>query len=303
MDFRELSYLTAIAKYQNITKAAEALFISQPGLSKFLTNLENDLGLKLFERVDKKYLATYAGERYLNYARNILETKASLDAELADIIKRDVGVLDVGIPNMRCTYILPKVLPVFNKRYPNVNVNIFEGTSTAIDKRLLDGDLDIAFYSKPHELNQALEYQTLATEELLICTCKDHPIKNFSRNNPASSYKKIDLSILKNERLILLSTEQRTGQISRYYLKQAGINFSNNPLTINNMPAIIDLTEAGYGVSFIFDSHLRYHLPVPEIDCYSFGEPKITSDFTAAFRKKSYMTKYARDFISMVADL
>ena len=86
MDFRELQFITAIARHQNITKAAEALYITQPALSKFLASLENELGLKLFDRVDRKYIPTYAGGRYLEYARTILDTKASLDSELADII-------------------------------------------------------------------------------------------------------------------------------------------------------------------------------------------------------------------------
>ena len=95
MDFRDLTYITAIAKYQNLTKAAEALYISQPGLSKFLTQLEDEAGLKLFDRIERRYIPTYAGKRYLEYARSILDTKASLDAELSDIIKRDIGVLNI----------------------------------------------------------------------------------------------------------------------------------------------------------------------------------------------------------------
>ena len=155
MNFREMSYITAIAKYQNITKAAEALHISQPGLSKFLSNLENELGLKLFDRADKKYIPTYAGQRYLEYSHKITDMKSSLDAELSDIIKRNIGVLNIGLPNMRCAFMLPKTLPVFSRKYPNVKVNIFEGTSAVIDVKLLEGDIDLAFYSKPHELNSA----------------------------------------------------------------------------------------------------------------------------------------------------
>lgn len=296
MDFRELSYVVGIAKYQNITKAAEALYISQPNLSKFLSSLENNLGIKLFKRVDKKYFPTYAGERYLSYAKNILEAKASLDAEISDIIKKEIGVLNIGLPNMRCTFMLPKTLPPFNKKYPNVKVNIFEGTSATIDQKLLDAEIDLAFYSKPYKLNPHIEYKTIANEELLICTCKDHPVKKSARDNPASPHKKIDLEAIKNERLILLSPEQRTGQISRWYLQQNNISLGNS-ITTNNMPAVISLTEQGWGVSFIFESHLRWHSPVPKIETFSFGEPRVTSDFVAAFRKGSYLSNYARDFI------
>lgn len=93
MDFRELSYITAIAKYQNITKAAESLYISQPTLSKFLKALEEDIGLKLFRRLGNRYVLTHAGECYLQKAEQILQLKNELDLELADIMKRDVGVL------------------------------------------------------------------------------------------------------------------------------------------------------------------------------------------------------------------
>ena len=296
MDFRDLSYITAIAKYQNITRAAEAIPVSQPALSKFLQTIEEELGLRLFDRADKKYIPTYAGERYLEYARAILDTKASLDSELADIIKRDVGVLNIGLPNMRCAYVLPKTLPEFNSMYPNVKVNIFEGTSAVIDKRLLEGETDLAFYSKPHKPNVHLEYETLAHEELRVCTCRNHPVKASAVNGH------IELSALRDERLILLSPEQRTGQISRYWLARAGIPLTNS-ITTNNMPAVMSLTEQGWGVSFIFESHLRWHSPVPEIDTYSFGDGHVMSDFVAAYRKGSYLSSYAREFIRIAGKL
>ncbi|MBQ7732392.1 MAG: LysR family transcriptional regulator [Synergistaceae bacterium] len=299
MDFRELTYFVCIAKHQNMTRAAEELHVSQPSLSQVISSLEKDTGLKLFDRIERKYKPTFAGERYLSYARQILETKANLDSELDDIIKREVGVLNIGLPNVRCTFMLPKTLPEFNAKYPNVKVNIFEGTSAVIDKRLMNGDIDLAFYSKPHELNANLEYETLAAEELLICTCKN----KFSAQN-----KRLDLHAIKNERLILLSPEQRTGQISRYYLQINNISLENS-ITINNMPAVISLTEQGWGVSFIFESHLRWHSlngQRPDLDTFSFGQPEspmVMSDFVAAYRKNYYMPKYARDFIEAAREL
>ena len=289
MDFKALQYTMAIARHHSFTLASEELHITQSALSQYMINLEGELGLKLFERSDKKYIPTYAGRRYLEYAHQILELKSSLDAELSDIIKRDVGVLNIGMPNMRCAFMLPKTLPVFSRKYPNVKVNIFEGTSAVIDAKLIDGEIDLAFYSKPHKLNPHLEYETLAPEELLICTCRNHAVKDSSADG------RIDISAIRDERLILLSPEQRTGQISRYYLKQAGIDLANS-ITTNNMPAVISLTEQGWGVSFIFESHLRWHSPKPEIDTYSLGEG-VYSDFVASKRKGCYLPAYARYFV------
>ena len=78
MDFREISYIAAIAKHQNITKAAEALYISQPALSKFLMSLEDELGLKLFDRVERKYIPTYTGKDTSNMPGLSLRPKRAL---------------------------------------------------------------------------------------------------------------------------------------------------------------------------------------------------------------------------------
>ena len=85
IDFKELTYVVAIAKYQNITKAAESLYITQPTLSKFLQTLEKNLGQKLFRKLGNRFLLTYAGERYVSKAIEILNLKKELDQEMGDV--------------------------------------------------------------------------------------------------------------------------------------------------------------------------------------------------------------------------
>ena len=75
MDFRDLTYLLAIARQQNITRAAESLYLSQPTLAKFLKGLEGELGLPLFERLGNKYIPTYAGEQYIKKPRKSWPSK------------------------------------------------------------------------------------------------------------------------------------------------------------------------------------------------------------------------------------
>ena len=302
MDFRDLTYVLAIAKHQNITKAADSLYVSQPTMSKFLIALEHDLGLKLFRRMGHRYLLTYAGERYVEKAQEILRLKTDLDAELADIIKRDVGVLNVAFAPVRCSYMLPYTLPAFQSLRPNVKVNVFEGNSTENDRRLLEGQVEVAFYSKPIDLNPLLEYETLREEEMLICTCKDHPLSRFAQPNPASSYPRLDPALLKNELLLRMLPDQRTRQITDNYFHEHGLVFENVMYT-GSLPAIMELVASGYGVSFIFESHLRHRSIQKPIDCYSFGEPRMTHDFVAAYRKGSYLSVYTREFIDVARQL
>ncbi len=299
MDFRELNYVLAIARHQNLTKAAESLYVGQPTLSKFLSSLEDSLGVKLFQKLGQKYVLTYAGEKYVEKATRIMCMKDDLDAELADIVKKDIGVLNIAFANMRCSYMLPIVLPAFHRQYPHVQVNVFEGNSDDNDRRLLSGQVDAAFYSSPAEKNAQIEYHSLAREELLICTCADHPLRQFATRTPESIYPKLELALLQSERVLMMRPEQRTRQIMDSILREKKIHFENILYT-SSIPAIMGLVSAGYGVSFVFESHLKHRPETQTIDCYSFGEPKTLCDFVAATRKGSYLSKYTQEFINIV---
>lgn len=301
MDFRELNYVLAIAEHQNITKAAEALYVSQPTLSKFLIALENDLGLKLFRRLGNKYVLTYAGERYVDYAARIRRQKADLDVELADILKNDVGVLNLAFARMRCTYMLPGTLPEFRRLYPNVKVNLYEGNSDENDRRLLEGQVDVAFYSRPATESTMLCYEPLDEEELLIITCKGHPIGRFAQQNPGG-WPILDPVLLEKETVILMQPEQRTRQITDALFQERKLRFEDTVYT-SNLPAIMGLVARGYGVSFLFEPHLRHRAERFELDCYSIGQGRVVSEFVAAYRKGSYLSSYARDYIKLVQEL
>ena len=299
MDFRKLKYVLAIAEHQSLTKAAEALYVGQPTLSKFLNTLEEDLGLPLFRKVGNKYLLTYAGKRYVEKAARILRLKEDLDAEIADILRRDVGVLNIALAKMRCSYLLPCTLPVFHMRYPNVKTNVLEGSSEENDRRLLSGQIDVAFYSMPSTPNPLIDYHTLATEELLICTCKGHPLRKHAQPNPHSPYPRLDLSLLEKELVLMMRPEQRTRQIMDSILYENRIQLTNVEYT-SNIQAIIGLVAHGYGISFVFETHLNHRLESLPIECYSFGNPRTLCDFVAATRKGSYVSRYAQEFIDIV---
>ena len=299
MDFRTLRYVVAIEENQSITKAARSLYVGQPTLSKFLIALEEELGLKLFRRLGQRYVPTYAGERYVERARKILKLGEDLDAEMRDILKRDVGVLRIAFPPIRGSYMLPQVLPLFQERHPNVQITVMEGSSEVNDQRLLSGQVDLAFYSRPAELNPLIEYRTLGQDELFLCTGEQHPLKSQSRPLPGSPYPHLDLSLLKDERVLLLTPSQRTRQITDMVLHEQRIQL-NDTLVTSNMQAIMGLVAGGYGVSFLFDCHLRHRVDPRPIACFRFGEKETLCDFVAASRKGSYLPVCAQDFIEMV---
>ncbi len=301
MDFKELSYVIAIAEHQNITKAANSLYLSQPTLTKFMQNLEKSMGQKLFRKVGNKFLLTYAGERYVDRGQQILQLKRELDVEMADIIKSNIGSLNISFPAVRGTYLLPCTLPPFKNLHPNVQINVLEASSAEIEKMLLAGTTDVAFFNAPYK-NPEIAYEIINTEEILLVMSPNHPKAGCGVKKKGCNYPWIDLKGLKDEMFIIQKPEQRTRQVVDLVLKDAGIT-PVNPLVTSNIAAGVELASQNYGIAFVCETHLKYMNLDDKLVKFSCGHPSVTIDFVAAYRKGAYLSYHAREYIKIVKDL
>ena len=300
MEFREMQYILTIEKYMNISRAAEALYISQPTLSKCLQKVEDEIGQPLFKRVGKRLLITYAGEVFTTQARNILEMERAMHQELSEIVQYGRGVLNIAFPSMRASYMLPEILPAFHKRYPNIKIKLMEGHSYLLDEALLRGDVDIAFYNLDKK-NPNLEYDAICSEELILVAAPDSPIREKAIHVPECRYPYLSIREIANELFILTNKMQRTRQVIDGLLLRENIELSNT-IEITNIMAGIQLAAKGYGFTLTSESHIR-HLTLPKNTCFfSVAVPGITSDFVAATRRNAYRSEFLQAFINIVRE-
>lgn len=122
-------YVFAIAKHHSISKAARELCITQPALTKYLKRLEEDLGTQLFDRAVIPISLTPAGKKFVEKAALILEIERSLQYDLNQISTDVRGKVTVGMNTEFCSNTIPYVLPEFRFRYPEIEVQIREGTT------------------------------------------------------------------------------------------------------------------------------------------------------------------------------
>ena len=111
MDFNKIHYLLAVAELQSFSKAAEKCFTSQPALTRCIKSMEQELGVKLFDRSSSPIRLTYAGERYVAGMRKILAMKGKLDQEMEEIANARRDRLVVGMPSTRCHTPYPAGIP------------------------------------------------------------------------------------------------------------------------------------------------------------------------------------------------
>ena len=300
MDFREMTYVMAIAKYKNITKAAESLYLTQPTLSKFLKSLEAEVGQPLFRRLGNKYIPTYAGERYIERSREILQLKKELDQEMGDIISNNEGILKIGFPPMRGTYMLPCTLPVFRSRYPEVRIMIREEMSDVLVKLIREGEIDLAFFNR-FENDKNIDYTVMSCEELLLVVSNENPICRMGVKMHGCSYPHMDLRLLSDQKVIMQVPGQRTRSITDQLFKSAGME-PNIILETSNIQAKAELAARDFGVAFIMETHLKHISCRDKLAFFSVGKPNTTVDFVAAYRMNSYIPFHAQEYMKIVKE-
>lgn len=300
MDFKDLNYIIAIEKYQNITKAADSLYITQPTLTKFLQQQERILGQKLFKKLGNRFVPTYAGERYVARAKDMLKIKKELDQEMGDIARNQEGALKIAFPSMRGTYMLPCTLPIFHSLYPNVKLDILEAQSSRLESMIIDGDTDLAFFNLPVK-SPDIDWEIISHEEVLLVLCAAHPLARDGVFRPGCKYPWMDIARLKNEGFILQLPGQRTRQTVDILLKGCGFT-PYIKLQTGNIHASVELVSKGYGACFVTETHLKHIGLESRLAYFSVGHPCTTVNFVAAFRRGSYIPYHAQEYIKIVRD-
>ena len=154
MKLQQLKYLLAIADNGlNITAAAERLYTSQPGVSKQLKLLEEELGLQLFTRKGKSLGGiTVAGEQVIGRARLIMQEVENIRSLASDYYQEEEGTLSIATTHTQARYVLPEVVREFRKRYPRVSLNLHQGTSEQIADMVAANEIDFAIATGSREL-------------------------------------------------------------------------------------------------------------------------------------------------------
>ena len=144
MKLQQLKYLLAIVDNGlNITAAADRLYTSQPGVSKQLKLLEEELGLQLFTRKGKSLEGTTAaGHQVIERARLIMQEVENIRNLASDYYQEEEGTLSIGTTHTQARYVLPEVVKAFRQFYPSVNLNLHQGTSEQIADMVAAKEID-----------------------------------------------------------------------------------------------------------------------------------------------------------------
>jgi DNA-binding transcriptional LysR family regulator len=176
MELRELKYFLAVTKEQSISKAAQALFVTQPNLSRQMQNLEREIGKQLFIRGTKKITLTEAGRLLRKRAEEILELYNQTEAELNTPIADVSGDIYIGGGESYVMGLIAKAAHCVQKEFPNVKYHLFSGDSATISERLDKGLIDFGIFIEPFDLSKYDYLRLPLTDTWGILMRKDSPL-------------------------------------------------------------------------------------------------------------------------------
>ncbi len=174
MQFRQLEYFAAVAQTRHFTRAAEAVHVAQPSLSKQIDALERELGTRLFNRARGNITLTPAGETLLPLARRILADVESARVQVQELVGLARGRLRLGATPSLSTVLLPGALHRFCAEYPGIDIRVEERGGRELVRMLAHGELDLALVILPlHQRDPALATATLLREPLVVAAPAD----------------------------------------------------------------------------------------------------------------------------------
>ena len=241
MTFRQLQAFLALVRERSSSRAAGRIHLSQPTLSQHIRELERELGKRLFTRRGREAGLTEAGRVFQPYALRV--TTAAEDGRQAvshlDGLRH--GSLVIGAGTTPGIYLLPRVVAVFQRRYPNIQLTLHIANSGVIEQRVRDGDVDLGVVGG-HVLGPGERCVAAGLmDELLLITGRAH---RWARR------RYVGRAELAAERLLVREAGSATRQVMERALQQAGI-VPSSTMELNHTEAIKECVMAGLGVAFV----------------------------------------------------
>ena len=224
MELRHLRYFLAVADALHFTKAAQGLPVSQPALSAQVKQLEQEVGVPLFDRVGRSVQLTRAGVIFREHARRALREMELAQTAIAEAEGLEGGALAVGVVQTVNAYLVPEIVSRFSTMYPHVVLKLDELSGPDIESGLKDGLLDLGIGFVPVKSDR-VESQQMFEEDFVLITSPRHRL---------ASRRLLPMSSLTDQALILLPGLFCTRQLLDASFEQAGVR----PTVIAEMNSI-----------------------------------------------------------------
>ncbi|MCK9468017.1 MAG: HTH-type transcriptional regulator CysB [Porticoccaceae bacterium] len=292
MKLQQLRYIWEVARHDlNVSATAQSLYTSQPGISKQVRLLEDELGVEIFSRSGKHLTrVTPAGQEILEIAGEILHRVENIKQLASEYSSPDRGSLSIATTHTQARYALPRVIDSFIRKYPNVSLHMHQGTPLQISELAAEGGVDFAIATEALELYSNLLMMPCYRWNRCVLVPRDHPL---------AALKQISIEDVAAHPIVTYVF----GFTGRSRLDEAFTAKNLQPqvvFTATDADVIKTYVRLGLGIGIV--AHMAYD-PVQDADLVALDaghlfQPSITS---IGFRRGTYLRGFMYDFIERFA--
>jgi DNA-binding transcriptional LysR family regulator len=287
MELRQLEYFYTVSKLNNFTRAAEQLHVAQPSITNAIHNLEQELGVQLFDRTKRRITRTNEGEFFLERVEKILNNVQEAISDLNDLKNLNKGIIKLGIPPMIGAYLFPTLFICFKQAYPKLELQVLEEGSKSMLSILENDDLDLGIIILPEE-SKTLNMIPINTEQIVICLAEGHRL---------SKEKTISFRQLEDEQFILFKDDSYIRNEVIHQCNKYGFA-PNIVLSSNQTETIKGLVSKGIGISFLMNDIAKNDDKFISIPL----EEPMNVTIGLAWQKDKAISRAAQAFISFIVN-
>jgi len=273
MTLNELRYIVAVSRERNFRRAAERCFVTQPALSLAIQKLEEELGVKLFERKKNDISLTTVGEAIVEQAARVLDEADRIKQLARQGTNPLVGALRLGAIYTVGPYLLPELIPILRKLASEMPLDVEENTTANLENQLRNGMLDAVIIALPF-VAPGVETLALYDEGFVVAVPVDHPW---------SSKPSISAEELSQEKVLLLNS----GHCFSNQVLEACPSLSRNGEVLqgNSLETVRNMVASGLGITVLPMSATSARYSSPLIKLIPFAAPMPTRRIALAWRK------------------
>jgi len=285
---RRLQVFHAVAKHLSFTKAAEALFMTQPAVTFQIRQLEEHFDTRLFDRAHGRIALTAAGQVALEYAEKILGMSAELDTRLKEMSGQVAGPLLIGASTTIAEFMLPQVLGEFKSRYPGVVPRLFVANSEAVQARIAERTLDLGFIEGESHL-PSLVTDTCSEDELQVVCAPSHPLAKAGTVAPKA---------LTEHAYISREPGSGTREVIDHYLQKAGVSPDTLQVVmeLGSPEALKGLAATGLGFAIMSRATVAKETQLGQLVRIPLA-PRLTRRLSVVYPKERFHSRLVNTFV------
>jgi len=291
MDVRSLEVFLSVARHLNYTRAGDEVNLSQPSVSVRIKQLEDELGMELFEQLGKKIALTEGGLLLLPHARRVIAAIRDAKHAVEELQGLERGSLRIGASTTPGMYLVPQIIARFKERYPKIEVQLGIKDTRQVEEDIIRNEYDFGFVGG-HLAGDDVEVLPWMTDQLVLVVATKHPL---------ARKKSIKAEDLRKEKFIFRKPGSATRATIASHLQKSSLAVET-VIEMENPESVKKAVQSGLGIAFISAFAVETELRAKNLVAVRVRDLDIQRELKIVCRRDKHLSRAAQAFIELACD-